>query len=109
MEGTKAQYDEALDSLIVYREDRKNYASIKLGEIIVDLDKNYRISAVEIMNPDILFRIPKEKFSKISSASIQVQRRCTIFWIYLILEFEGIKEPQTLPVPLQLEHSVSLQ
>lgn len=108
MSKFKFIYDEEADSLVVYREDRKTSASIQLGEIIVSLDSDFRVTAVEILNPDVLYRIEKEKLSRISSASIQVQERGQIVWIYIILSFGTEEEPETLPVQLQLEKPLSV-
>lgn len=108
MQGFKFVYDEEVDSLLVYREDRVNNASIKLGEIIINLDKNFNVSAIEILNPDLLYKIPKKKLMKISGASIKVQKRGSVYWIYVIIRFEDIKEPEILPVQLQLEQPISV-
>ena len=108
MQNFKFMYDEEADFLVVYREDRQNNASIRVGEIIIDLDKNYNVSAVEILNPDLLYNIPKDELSKISGASIQVQRRGQVFWIFIILKFKGTEDSKKLPVPLQLEQPISV-
>lgn len=104
----KALYDGDADSLVVYREDRRTYASVSLGEIIVSLDSSYRVCAVEILNPDLLYRIEKEKLSRISSSLVQVQQRGQVVWIYVVLSFAQGEEPETLPVQLQLERSLSV-
>ena len=102
----KAMYDGEANSLVVYNEGRKAYASIRLGEIIVSLDSNYHVSAVEILNPDLLYRIDKQKLSSISSAAIQIQQRGPVIWIYVMLFFAGSEKPETLPVQLQLERPI---
>jgi hypothetical protein len=106
MDEFKAMYDGEADSLVVYNEERKTYASVRLGEIIVSLDSSYHVSAVEILNPDLLYRIDKAKLSRISSAAIQIQQRGPVLWIYVILSFAGSEEHQTLPVQLQLERPI---
>lgn len=108
MEGFKIMYDKEADSLLVYREDRKNEASIKLGEIIVNLDKNFNVAAVEILNPDLLYNVSKDKLARISEASIQVQKRGQVFWIFIILRFEDSTETEKLPVPLQVEQPIAV-
>jgi len=102
----KAMYDREADSLSVYNEERKTYASVRLGEIIVSLDSNYNISAIEILNPDLLYRIDKAKLSRISSAAIQIQQRGPVLWLYVMLFFAGSEKPETLPVQLQLERPI---
>lgn len=108
MEKFKFMYDNESHSLLVFREDRQNQASIKFGEIIVDLDKNLHVSAIEILNPDILYDIPKDKLMKISEAALQVHQRGQLYWIFVILKFEGYDESERLPVPLQLEQPISV-
>jgi uncharacterized protein YuzE len=106
MSKFKALYDGEANSLSVYNEERKASASIRLGEIIVSLDSNYHVSAIEILNPDLLYKIDKPKLSRISSAAIQTQQRGAVLWIYVILSFSGSERPETLPVQLQLERPV---
>lgn len=99
-------YDSDVNSLVVFREDRQSYGSIHLGEIIINIDKNFQVSAVEVLNPDKLYGIPKKKLLKISSASIQVQQRGPVYWIYIMLKYED-EEIERLPVQVQLEHPIS--
>jgi hypothetical protein len=106
MSKFKVMYDEGANSLSVYNEERKAYASVRLGEIIVSLDNNYNVSAIEILNPDLLYRIDKAKLSRISSASIQIQQRGPVLWLYVMLFFIGSEKPETLPVQLQLERPI---
>ncbi|MBI4154303.1 DUF2283 domain-containing protein [Candidatus Woesearchaeota archaeon] len=106
MEKFSFMYDREVDSLFVYNGGRKTYASIKMGEIIVSFDRNNNVSSVEILNPDLLYKIPKSKLSMISSARIQAQQRGEVLWIYVILAFQD-KKTETLPVQLQLERPVS--
>jgi len=108
MQEFKFQYDSESDSLVVYREDRRNHSSIRFGEIIVDLDKNMNISAIEILNPDLLYNISKEKLSKISEASIKIQHRGQLSWIFMQLKFEGTETPEQIEVPLELEKPISV-
>ncbi|MCD6496606.1 MAG: DUF2283 domain-containing protein [Candidatus Aenigmarchaeota archaeon] len=107
MNKFKFMYDKEADSLVVFREDRQNHASIKFGEIIIDLDKNMNVSAIEILNPDLLYKIPKEKLSKISEASVQIQHRGQLFWIFVSLKFERAAKEQ-IEVPLELERPISV-
>jgi len=108
MKECKFEYDGESNSLIVYREDRRSYNSIDFGEIIVDLDKNMNLSAVEILNPDLLYGIPKKELLKISRASIKIQHRGQLFWIFVILRFQGVKAEKQLqiPIPLALERPI---
>ncbi|MBI4182217.1 MAG: hypothetical protein HY520_04595 [Candidatus Aenigmarchaeota archaeon] len=63
--------------------------------------------AVEILNPDVLYRIEKEKLSRASAGSIQVQQRGSLVWIYVILSFGSGEALETLPVQLQLERPLT--
>ncbi|NOX71079.1 MAG: DUF2283 domain-containing protein [Candidatus Micrarchaeota archaeon] len=107
MSKFKFMYDRESDSLLVYREDRKNKASVNLGEVIIDLDKNYNISAVEILNPDFLYGIPKAKLSQIKEANVKIDKRGNIFWIFIILKFEGSREIEKIPLPLNLSRKIA--
>ncbi|MBI4019697.1 MAG: DUF2283 domain-containing protein [Candidatus Aenigmarchaeota archaeon] len=100
-------YDREVDSLFVCREGRKIHDSVMVGEIIISFDKDYHLAAIEILNPDLLYRIPKKRLSKISSAKIQVQQRGDVMWIYVILSFKDARETETLPVQLQMERPLS--
>ncbi|MFH1977964.1 MAG: DUF2283 domain-containing protein [Candidatus Aenigmatarchaeota archaeon] len=100
MQNIKFGYNKEVSSLWVYNEDRKADASIELGEIIITLDKENRLVAVEILNPDVLFQIPKNKLSKISSASMSAQFRGNIMWIHILLRIQNETEPISIPVPL---------
>ena len=102
----KFQYDREVDSLLVYRENGKTSSSIELGEIIISLDKNSKINAVEILNPDKLFSIPKKKLVGISSASMSSQQRGDVLWIHILLKFINDSEPINIPVPLAQPLSV---
>lgn len=108
MRKTGFIYDANLNSLVIFREDRRNYASVKLGEVIVNFDKNMNISAVEILNPDLLFRIPKKRISKIEDAAIQGQQRGPVFWLYVLLKFEDSEIPQEFPIQIPVNQPVSI-
>lgn len=98
-------YDREADSLIVFREDRRTHANLRLDEIIIGFDKNLQVSSVEILNPDKLYNIPKYKLSQLSSAHIRSSCRGSMLWIYLILELKN-KEIEEIPVSVPLRHPV---
>lgn len=110
MKECKFEYDSESNSLIVYREDRRSYNSINFGEIVVDLDKNMNPSAVEILNPDLFFGIPKKELLEISKASIRIHRRGQLSWLIIILEFHGIKveKQMRISIPLAIERPISI-
>ena len=101
-------YDSQADSLLVYREEKKGSFSIDLGEIIITLDKDMHITAVEILNPDILYNISKQDLEKVVGADIQINERQPIIWICISLQLKNQKTLETLRVPLSLERAITV-
>jgi uncharacterized protein YuzE len=97
----KVMYDPEAHSLLVYKEGQKAHASISMGEIIISLDKDMKIVAVEILNPDILYRIPEKHLHAIKSASLSVQTRQQLVLIYITLIFE--KSEMTIPITVPIK------
>ena len=50
MEEFKFDYDRENDDLFLYSGNNKSKASIEIGSIILDFDKNRKLSGIEIMN-----------------------------------------------------------
>ncbi|MFH1126516.1 MAG: DUF2283 domain-containing protein [archaeon] len=100
MKNISFEYDYGANYLIVHK-NKPAKASIELGEIIVDIDKYNQVTAVEIMNPDKLFGIPKKALKNIDEAKIRTEYRDGMFWIFLILRIG--KETRPISIPLFLE------
>ncbi|MBI2232922.1 MAG: DUF2283 domain-containing protein [Candidatus Aenigmarchaeota archaeon] len=102
MSKAKFIYDSEVDSLMVYKEKKRIYGNISLGEIIVGFDAEYNIISVEILNPDILFNIPKKVLESINSVSLEWQNRKSLILIKINLVLEN-KEEITIPITLPVE------
>ncbi len=105
MAKAKIIYDNVVDSLFVYKEGSKIYGNISLGEIIVGFDKNLSVISVEILNPDMLFNIPKKMLESVVSASLRWQSRKSLILIYIDLVFSN-KEEMTIPITLPVEKAM---
>jgi|SRR3989344_4406514 len=106
MSKSKFIYDPEVDSLMVYKEKQRIYGNVSLGEIIVGFDSEYNVVSVEILNPDILFSIPKKMLESINSASIKWQNRKSLILISIHLVFNN-KEEITIPITLPVEKPLS--
>jgi len=94
-------YDRGVDSLAVFT-GRKTYASIEIGdEVIVGLDKHNKVSGVEILNPDKLFRISKKSLGSISSASLTSKIRGGVLWVYVFLKIHDMEKEIPIPICVQ--------
>ncbi len=105
MEPSAFIYDSKANSLLVFREDRVNYYFIRLGEIVIGFDKKMRIASVEILNPDILYSLSKNKLSKINSVRLSAQSRGSMLLVLLLLEFDN-KEVEKIPINVSLEKPI---
>ncbi|HIG97255.1 MAG TPA: DUF2283 domain-containing protein [Candidatus Aenigmarchaeota archaeon] len=108
MVKAKMIYDPVVDSLFVYKEGSKIYGNISLGEIIVGFDKSLNVVSVEILNPDMLFNIPKKMLESAVSASLRWQGRKSLILIYIDLVF-GNKEEMTIPITLPVEKALAVR
>lgn len=107
MSKAKFIYDPEVDSLIVYKEKKRIYGNISLGEIIVGFDAEYNVISVEILNPDILYNLPKKMLESINSASLEWQNRKSFILININLVFEN-KEKTTIPITLPVEKPLAV-
>ena len=108
MVKAKAMYDSEAHSLLVYRENQKAYASISMGEIIISVDSSMKIVAVEILNPDILYKIPEKQLESVESASLSVQMRPPLMLIYLTLNFEKPEQELTIPITVPIKKPMTV-
>lgn len=101
-------YDSEADSLLVYREGKKGNSSIDLGEIIITLDKELHVTAIEILNPDMNYKISKQDLEKVVAADIQINERHPMVWIYVTLYLANKKALETFTLPLNLEKPITV-
>lgn len=96
------KYDYETNYLLIHK-NKPAKSSIELGEIIVDIDKYNQVTAIEIMNPDKLWGIPKKHLKNITEAKIRTQYRQGLFWIFLKLKIG--EETRPISIPLSVEQS----
>lgn len=102
MKDMHFEYDYEANYLLIHK-NKPAKSSIELGEIIVDIDKYNQVAAVEIMNPDRLFSIPKKLLKNITEAKIKTEYRQGLFWIFLRLKIG--EETKPISIPLSVERS----
>ncbi|MEA3229951.1 MAG: DUF2283 domain-containing protein [archaeon] len=96
------KYDYEANYLLIHK-NKPAKSSIELGEIIIDIDKYNQVTAVEIMNPDKLWGIPKKHLKNIAEAKIRTEYRQGLFWIFLRLKIG--EEIRPISIPLSMEQS----
>lgn len=96
------EYDKARDSLAIHK-GGPAHGSARLGEIILDFDKDKQIIGVEILNPDKLLGITKKALSNLSDAKIMTRQRGDCVYVYLVLKIKFEEKARIMPLPLGLE------
>ncbi len=96
------KYDYETNYLLIHK-NKPAKSSIELGEIIVDIDKYNQVTAIEIMNPDKLWGIPKKHLKNITEAKIRTQYRQGLFWIIMKIKIGLVTRP--ISIPLSVEQS----
>lgn len=102
---TSFMYDSKANSLFVFRENLRNYYHLDLEGIIIGFNKDMKVASVEILNPDKLYKIPKNKLIKLRSAKLSAQCRGNMLMIYIILEFPNSVE-ERIPVNVTLKKPI---
>ncbi len=100
MKKAHFKYDYESNFLIVHK-NKPAKASIELGEIIIDVDKYNQVTAIEIMNPDKLWKIPKKLLKNMTDAKIKTEYRDGLFWIFLTLKLGEDVRPISIPLALE--------
>lgn len=108
MVKAKIMYDDEANSLLVYREDRQGKFSVDIGEIIITLDNEYHVTAIEILNPDMNFRVSKQDLERAAYADLQINQRQSLVWVYITLYLKDAKPLETLKLPLSLEKAITV-
>jgi len=87
---TKADYDEENDTLFIYG-PRKTTSSLKFGTYIIDLDKNQKVSALEILDASKMLKetgVTKEILLNVKSARLKsMENKGGFIYIYFTLIF----------------------
>ncbi|MDD5163357.1 MAG: DUF2283 domain-containing protein [Candidatus ainarchaeum sp.] len=104
MSKFKLDYDFEEDLLFLYDENKKSKGSIEFGELVVDLEKNGKIVALEIFDASKYFtdltdrKITRQMLSKIENASFScIEKKGTVF-VKIILPIEKEQVPATIAI-----------
>lgn len=111
----KFDYDPEEDLLYIYDENKKSKGSVEFADLIIDLDKNQNVVALEIFDASRYLsyltnrRITKKQLKEIEKATLyfSVKKGLILIKFFLPLKKERI------PVPIMIQnmhyHSPSLK
>ncbi|MCD6476726.1 MAG: DUF2283 domain-containing protein [Candidatus Aenigmarchaeota archaeon] len=105
MQKFEFSYDIENDDLFVYHKGKKTKGSIELGSVIIDIDNEGKINAIQIINASkyiskIIKNISKDMLKKIKACKIEFKHDQNVIIIRLFLIFEN-KTPKLL-IPISL-------
>jgi uncharacterized protein YuzE len=97
-------YDELNDVLSVYHRDTSVSGSIKLGDFVLDLDKNRNVNGIELFNASDAF--PKVMLKDISKAIITQKKRANyvLVGIFLVSNHKEKEVEVMLPSKAEMEN-----
>ncbi len=109
MQKFKFDYDKENDDLFLYSGKSKSTASIEIGDIVLDFDKNRGLVGIEIMRASELIkslvidnvRINKNLLSNIITCKVDTKFHDNLLTIKMILLMSG---EQRIPVNLSVPH-----
>ena len=107
MQNFKFDYDKENDDLFIYSTKSKSGASVEIGDVVFDFDKDKKLAAIEIMNATKFLKslIVDHKFSKntlseLVSCEIEVNVQDNFLLIKIVfLVKEGRRLPANLSLP----------
>ncbi len=99
-------YDKSNDILAIHK-NGPAHVSARIGEIILDFNRDKQIIGVEIFNPDKLLGITKKALSNLSDAKIMTRERGNCVYVYLVLKIKSEDKARIMPLPLGLEQPSS--
>lgn len=117
MRNFKSDYDKENDDLFLYSEESKSSASIEIGDIVLDFDKNKGLVGMEIMGATNLIKsfiaekmdINKTILSNIISCKVETISSGNFFIIKMVLLIkEDMKVPLNISIPRITTHSPSI-
>jgi len=118
MQEFKFDYDKENDDLFLYSPKTKSTASVEIGDIVLDFNKNKGLSAIEIMNATKFLRlavsddtitINKDTLDNIVSCKVDAKADNNFLFIKLLLLMKyKQKIPINLPVPRITKSSPAL-
>lgn len=106
MVNFNVDYDKESDDLFLYS-DKKSKGCIEIGYLILDFDRDGRLSGIEILNAtDFLAdcvangnEISKEFLSHLIKCEINVEYKNNFLFIKLLLVGKNVKIPCTISTP----------
>ena len=108
MEEFKFDYDRENDDLFLYSGKNKSKASIEIGNIILDFDKNRKLSGIEIMNATRFLNsliteerisITKDLLSNLVACRVDSRSQDNLLLIRIVLLMKHKKIPLNLSIP----------
>lgn len=109
MQEFKSDYDKENDDLFLYNPKSKSRASIEIGDIILDFDKNKTLSAIEIMNAtkfiksfliDDKITIDKESLANLITCRVDTKVQDNLLLVKIVLLMKFNKQiPLVLSIP----------
>jgi len=108
MQEFKFDYDKENDDLFLYSTKTKTTASVEIGDVVLDFDKNKGLSGIEIMNAtkflnslisDDRILIDKDTLANLIACRVASKVQNNFLFIKLLLL---IKHKQKIPVNLSV-------
>ncbi len=103
VQETLVDYDKKNDDLFVYRKNGKVRGSIEIGDFIVDLSHEGKITSIEILNASANLshlKITKNILSNIKKARLAVRYRPEAIYIYTLFLLKNKEQIGTMiPIP----------
>lgn len=119
MQEFKFDYDKENDDLFLYNPRTKSTASIEVGKLVLDFNRQKKLTAIEIMDAtDFLkplagkLKINKVALSNIVSCKIQTKAQDNFLLIKMLflmrINRKEIELPLNMPIPRVSERSPAL-
>lgn len=97
-------YDPELDTLFISNK-RHTYASVQVGDLIIDFDRGYNVSSLEILNPDKYLKLPKKVLKNLKKAKISAQKSRGQLYIFIemifLIEGKEVKKSHSITMPIK--------
>ena len=101
----EVDYDKEADSLFVSRKDLEFKESINIANFIIDISKDKKIKAIELLNASEFTGLNKTDLDHLKSARLQVihHPNYTIIKLFVV----GIMPDQQTEIPISIPITVS--
>jgi uncharacterized protein YuzE len=109
MQRFKFDYDEENDDLFIYNKDKKSSASVEIGKLVLDFDKDKKLTGIEIMDAvaylsafSVKGLINKELLENIFACEVGTESQDNILIIKLVLSMKSSSESIELPINMTI-------